>query len=119
MAWLLEESRPIWMQLCEQIEDRMLVGIYPPGSRFPSVRELAQEAGVNPNTMQRALAVLEEKGLLLSNRTQGRTVTTKEETMEAIKQSHARELTDSYLERMKRLGYTRESAVELLKEGEE
>ena len=60
MDWVLENDRPIFQQLYEQLARRIVSGSYPPGSRLPSVRELAAEAGVNPNTMQRALAQLEQ-----------------------------------------------------------
>ena len=59
MDWKLDDGRPIWPQLSQQLARRIIAGVYPPGSRLPSVRELAAEAGVNPNTMQRALAQLE------------------------------------------------------------
>ena len=61
MEWKLEDSRPIWIQLWEQLARRIATGAYSPGGRLPSVRELAAEAGVNPNTMQRALAQLEQE----------------------------------------------------------
>lgn len=57
MPWKFESDRPIYAQILEQIKERIIVGEYPPGSRLPSVRELATEAAVNPNTMQRAMAV--------------------------------------------------------------
>ena len=60
MDWRFTEDRPIWQQLTEQLTLRILKGEYPPGSKLPTVRELANQAGVNPNTMQRALAALEE-----------------------------------------------------------
>ena len=75
MNWNLSGDKPIWMQLHEQLTQRIATGIYPKGSRMPAVRELAAEAGVNPNTMQRALAQLETDGLVITNRTSGRTVT--------------------------------------------
>ena len=59
MDFELQSSRPIWLQLAEQLGRRIVTGAYPPGSRFPTVRDLAAEAGVNPNTMQRALGVTE------------------------------------------------------------
>ena len=61
MSWTLEGGQPIWQQLCRQLERQILVGTYPPGGRLPPVRELAAQAGVNPNTMQRALAQLESE----------------------------------------------------------
>ena len=62
MEWKLENDRPIWTQLNEQLRRRIIAGVYPPGSRLPPVRELAAEAGVNPNTMQRALRPTEPRG---------------------------------------------------------
>ena len=56
MDWTFTDDRPIWQQLTEQLTVRILKGEYPPGGRLPAVRELASQAGVNPNTMQRALA---------------------------------------------------------------
>ncbi len=59
MEWKLDDSRPIWMQLEEQLTRRILSGWYKAGEKLPTVRDLAAEAGVNPNTMQRALAALD------------------------------------------------------------
>ena len=78
MSWNLSKERPIYIQLVEQIKLQILSGHYRPGERFPSVRELATEAAVNPNTMQKALAALEQEGLLIGSRTNGRTVTSDE-----------------------------------------
>ena len=75
MGWNVEGSGPIWMQLHRQLMQRISSGVYPRGSKIPTVRELAAEAGVNPNTMQRALSQLEADGLVVTNRTAGRTVT--------------------------------------------
>ena len=71
MDWKLDDSRPIWLQLSQQLARRIIAGVYPPGSKLPPVRELAAEAGVNPNTMQRALAQLELEGLARADRTAG------------------------------------------------
>lgn len=71
MEWKLNDDRPIWLQLAEQMTRRIITGVYPPGSKLPPVRELAAEAGVNPNTMQRALAQLEQDGLAKADRTAG------------------------------------------------
>lgn len=71
MDFAIQGSRPIWQQLTEQLARRIITGAYPLGSRFPAVRELAAEAGVNPNTMQRAITQLETLGLVTTNRTLG------------------------------------------------
>ena len=79
MSWSFTSDSPIYLQIAEIIKFRILRGEYPPGTRIPSVRELAQEAAVNPNTMQRALALLKSEGLLITRRTTGRTVTEHQE----------------------------------------
>ena len=83
MDWKLTDNRPIWQQLTEQLTLRILKGEYPPGERLPGVRELAAQAGVNPNTMQRAMAQLEAGGLAVGSRTAGRTVTENTAVIEA------------------------------------
>lgn len=75
MPWDLKPDRPIYTQLVEHIELMILSGVYPPGTKLPSVRDLAKEASVNPNTMQRALSKLEEDGLIITHRTSGRSIT--------------------------------------------
>ena len=117
MEWKLEDSRPIWIQLWEQLARRIATGAYPPGSRLPSVRELAAEAGVNPNTMQRALAQLEQDGLAKADRTAGRLVTQDTAALEAVRLREAEAVIRRYLEAMSALGYSREQAAGLLKEG--
>ena len=116
MDWNLDNGRPIWPQLAQQLARRIIAGVYPPGSRLPSVRELAAEAGVNPNTMQRALAQLEQEGLCRADRTAGRLVTGDTQVIEAVRRREAEGVIRQYLEGMAGLGYTREQAAELLKE---
>ena len=67
MEWKLTDDRPIWSQLSDLVASQIAAGVYGPGERLPSVRELAAEAGVNPNTMQRAMADLESRGLAVAN----------------------------------------------------
>lgn len=116
MDWKLDDGRPIWPQLSQQLARRIIAGIYPPGSRLPSVRELAAEAGVNPNTMQRALAQLEQEGLARADRTAGRLVTQDAAALGGARLREARAVVQGYFEAMSALGYSRERAVELLKE---
>ena len=75
MDWTIVAGRPVYLQLIEQLELAIITGEYPPGEKIPGVRDLAAQAQVNPNTMQRALAELEARGLLETQRTAGRTVT--------------------------------------------
>lgn len=105
MTWELKTDRPIYAQLIEQLELRICSGIYPPGARMPSVRDLAQEASVNPNTMQRALASLEEDGLLYSHRTSGRFVTEDVELIRKTKNKLAQEQVQEFLKKMSDLGF--------------
>ena len=114
MDFELQSSRPIWQQLTEQLSRRIVTGVYQPGSKFPTVRELAAEAGVNPNTMQRALAQLESIGLVNTNRTAGRTVTEDVEVLDAMREEFAKELRERYFSDMKELGFTRVQAAELV-----
>ena len=116
MDWKLTGDRPIWMQLKEQITQRIILGEYPMGSRLPTVRELATEAGVNPNTMQRALAELETDGLAESNRTAGRLVTTDAAAVERIRSRMAGKCIDDFYEGMGQLGYDRAAARKKLEE---
>ena len=119
MNWNLSDGRPIWVQLHEQLTLRIATGAYPMGSRMPTVRELAAEAGVNPNTMQRALAQLEDDGLVTTNRTAGRTVTEDAEVLKRIRRQLAGERIVTYLQSMALLGFSKEEAVELLESWEE
>ena len=75
MPWNLDDSRPIYLQLMEKIQQDIVSGTYRPGEKLPSVRELALDAAVNPNTMQKALSELERSGLVYSQRTSGRFIT--------------------------------------------
>ena len=75
MPWNLDNDRPIYMQLMERIQQDIISGAYQPGDKLPSVRDLAVEAAVNPNTMQKALSELERCGLVYSQRTSGRFIT--------------------------------------------
>ena len=116
MEWKFTEDRPIWQQLSQQIARQILIGVYPPGSKLPSVRELAAEAGVNPNTMQRALAQLEQDGLAKADRTAGRMVTQDTAVLDAVRRAQARVVMEQYIHAMAELGYTPAQAEALLKE---
>ena len=75
MPWDLDNDRPIYLQLMERIQQDIVSGVYHSGDKLPSVRDLALEAAVNPNTMQKALSELERNGLVYSRRTSGRFIT--------------------------------------------
>ena len=110
MTWDFSGDRAIYVQIAEQVKLRIIAGIYPVGTRLPSVRELAAEASVNPNTMQRALSDLEREGLLYSERTSVRFVTEDSAMIAKAKAALAQEVIDDFFARMERLGYTRAAA---------
>ena len=116
MSWNLSKERPIYIQLVEQIKLQILSGHYRPGERFPSVRELATEAAVNPNTMQKALAELERMGLVYSQRTSGRFVTDDEGRIQEMKRETARETIQTFLQQMKNMGFEKEEIIDLIRE---
>ena len=116
MEWKLTDDRPIWLQLAEQLTRRIITGVYPPGSRLPPVRELAAQAGVNPNTMQRALAQLETEGLVRTERTSGRYVTEDTELIEQLRTEAARKLAEEFLVKMRGIGYSPARAAALLEQ---
>ena len=115
MTWDLAGDRPIWLQLTEQIRLRIVAGEYRAGERLPSVRELAADAAVNPNTMQKALTELERTGLLYSQRTSGRFITEDEGMIRALKQRLAQEQTSAFLARMADLGFSGEETLEIMR----
>ena len=119
MEWKFRSDLPIYSQLVEQIKLGIVSGNLLPGERLMSVRDMATEAGVNPNTMQRALQELERDGMVYSQRTGGRFVTENMQVIERAKKKFAEEQIRSFLEAMKKLGYQREEILALLKEKEE
>ena len=114
MAWTLNSERPIYSQIMERITFDIISGIYPPGSQLPSVRALAQDAGVNPNTMQKAMAELERTGLIYSQRTSGRFITEDLGMIDKTKKDLASEEIREFLKKMERIGFTRETTLELI-----
>ena len=114
MGWKFKADRPIYTQLVEQIELRIVSGMYSPGSKLPSVRDLAAEASVNPNTMQKALAELEQNGLLYAQRTSGRYITEDEKMILKVKDTIALEEIKSFLQKMSELGFNSQDTIYLI-----
>ena len=121
MKWQFSNDAPIYTQLIQQIKVGIVSGGFPPGERLPSVRDLATEAGVNPNTMQRALMELERDGLVYSPRTAGRFVTEDKAMIETAKRGLAERHIKTFLAAMTNLGFQQEEIVSLLRQesGEE
>ena len=91
-----------------------MTGAYPPGGKLPSVRDLAEEAGVNPNTMQRALSELERTGVIYSQRTSGRFVTEDESMITQLKEDAARETVEAFMEKIRELGLDLQTVLSMI-----
>lgn len=111
MQWYIDSERPVYIQLIEQIQVGIISGYFNLGDKLPSVRELAAEAGVNPNTMQRALAELEQTGLVYTNRTSGRYITSDEEMIKKLREQSAKNIVLDFIERMKKIGYSEDEIL--------
>ncbi|HBP38020.1 MAG TPA: GntR family transcriptional regulator [Clostridiales bacterium] len=107
---------PIYLQLCQLFRQAIAAGELPPGSRVPSVRDLAIEYGVNPNTVQRALAELERDGLLYAERTAGRFITADASRIEAIRSDLVERQIEGFFRQMHGLGYQKEQLLKILAE---
>ena len=114
MEWNIRADRPVYLQLLEQLEAAVASGACARGEKLPGVRELAAQAGVNPNTMQRALAELEARGLVRAQRTAGRTVTDDAEAIASARRALAQRLAREFLSSARALGLNDEEAAELL-----
>lgn len=116
MNWNFRNDLPIYSQLIEQIKLTIVSGVYSPGERLQSVRDMAAEAGVNPNTMQRALQELERDGMVYSQRTAGRFVTEDLMLINNAKKALAKSRIKDFVESMTKLGYGQEEIMSLLDE---
>ena len=114
MSWKLNPDRPVYVQLIERITTDIIAGIYPPGSKLPSVRDLAQTAGVNPNTMQKALSEMERTNLVYSQRTSGRFITEDLSMIDSLKTELASEQIKEFLEKMEKIGLSKEDIIGLI-----
>ena len=116
MDYIFDNERPIYVQLVEKIRIEIVSEKLKPGDRLPSVRELALIAKVNPNTMQKALVELENMGLIFTERTNGKFVTTNKELIEEIKKELAKEKVENYIKSMQSIGITYKEAIKYLQE---
>lgn len=109
-------EKPIYLQLVEKLELSIISGGFRSGEKLPSVRDLAKEYQVNPNTMQRALAELEERGLIFTERTNGKFVTKDAQLLKIYKEKYAEERIREYFSAMRKLGYDVKDAIDYLKQ---
>lgn len=108
MEWKFKEGQPIYSQIIDQMSIRIASNAYEPGDKLPSVRDMATDAGVNPNTMQRALGELERRGLVYTERTNGRFVTREEEVLKDLHMQLAEKYIADFFAKLKGLGMTNE-----------
>lgn len=114
MPWALDNDRPIYLQLMERIQIDIVSGKYHSGDKLPSVRDLAVEAAVNPNTMQKALSELERNGLVYSQRTSGRFITEDAAMIKDLKEQLATEHILEFIMKMKQLGFQETETLQLM-----
>lgn len=116
MNFLFENDRPIYIQLVEQLKLFIISGVFSPGTRLPSVRDLAMQSKVNPNTMQKALSELENLQLIYTERTNGKFVTDDDKLIQKYRDDFAKRQVAIYLKEMAKLGITQEKAIQYLQE---
>ena len=115
MAWDFTDNAPIYMQIVNGLQREIASGAYAPGTRLPSVRDLALEAGVNPNTMQRALAELERRGLVNAQRTAGRFVTEDAAALSEMRKSLSETIVADFYHKMRGLGLSDEEIISVVR----
>ncbi len=112
MKWEFKSGIPIYLQIITIMKLKIASGELPPGSQISPVRELAMEAGVNPNTMQRALTQLEQEGLLFTLRTSGRFVTENQKVLREMRRSLSEQYVGELFETLGRLGMSRSEIID-------
>lgn len=114
MSWEVQDHLPIYAQLMDTLKRRIITGRYLPGEKLPSVRELAAEAGINPNTVQRAFSELEREGLIYTQRATGKYVTENADEIKSARQALAKTQVAEFLSNMQSLGYSVGDVIVLL-----
>lgn len=115
MPWNFDNSIPIYLQIIQEMKRRIIRKELTPGERLASVRDLAKEAGVNPNTMQKALSELEVEGLLETERTTGRFVTSDQKLIVSLREAYLKERLQPFLEELQSLGLSEEELMTLIR----
>ncbi len=116
MAWKFTNDRPVYLQIAERLERKVLSGEYKAGEQIPTVRQIALEATVNPNTVQHAFAELESEGIILSRGTLGRFVTEEADAIEALRLQMAERLVSGIIKDLEELSVTKEQAIKMIEE---
>lgn len=116
MAWRFTSDRPVYIQIAERMTMSVLSGEYAPGEQIPTVRQLAEEAAVNPNTVQRAFSELENSGIVVSKGTLGRFVTEEASVIDDCRNRMAKNIVAKFVENLGSLSIPEETAIEMIKE---
>lgn len=118
MDWNFKNGIPIYTQIVDELTMRIASGAYAPGEKLASVRELALDAGVNPNTMQKAMAEIERRGLVYSERTSGRFVTRDESVLKELHKELAEKYLDEFMEKLQKIGMSEKEIKDFIKEAD-
>ena len=116
MEWKIDNNKPVYIQLVEQLKVKIISGEIELDSKLDSVRSLAADAMVNPNTMQKALAELEREGFVYSKRTSGRFVTDNKELIEKERKNLVKDNVKKTSDTLINLGYTNDEILSLVEE---
>ncbi|MBR4116499.1 MAG: GntR family transcriptional regulator [Clostridia bacterium] len=116
MAWSFTSDKPVYLQIAQRITTSVLSGEYKAGEQIPTVRQLALESAVNPNTIQHAFAELESRGLIVSQGTVGRYVTEDTAVIEACRKQTTEQLIKGFVSDITKLSVTKEQIIAMLKE---
>ena len=119
MAWQFNSHEAVFVQIATRLRGEIVRGTYAPGAQFPSVRQLALEAAVNPNTMQKALCCLEEEGLLYTKGTIGRFVTSDTAVLDAARERVRRDSVRSWLRQAEELGISKQELIQYIQKEDE
>ena len=114
MSFEFNNESPIYLQIIEHIKLQIISSQYLPNQKLKSVREMSVEYGVNPNTIQKALFELEQMGLIFTERTNGKFVTTNEETIRKIKEQTLQKMVDDFFDSMQKIGIDKEQTIAIL-----
>ena len=114
MEFVFDNNIPIYIQLVEQLKIFIISGKIKAGEKLPSVRDLALQIKVNPNTIQKALGELESLGLIYTERTNGKFVTDNEELIEKLRSEHASSLVLNFIAGMERIGIEKKEIIKYL-----
>ena len=111
-----DNNLPIYLQVMNYIKKQIVAGKLKPGDKIESVRELAAELQINPNTIQRTFQELEREGVVVTRRGLGRYVTEEESMMMRMRKEMADQLLERFVSGMKELGFGDRDIVALVAE---